>query len=1358
MNFGNYKNQRRLLQTVQTLLWRNSLILNSNEFDISTNDSILLQFLIDYHLSVTNKVTDSFPLKLNVEEQSNLENRFFEPIRLLREIKGKLERENNAIERGNGWLILGYLQMFLFHDLGPIDPVRKIALKSKYVQENISELEHLMRVEDLQSVILGTSLSKERKMSRIDRLRTLSSEAKSFGNVQAVRPSSSFQNLREEMENFSGNVGSFESIFKQIRQLNELAAEQHRKEESQREKLHEAIIWKKSLERFSGKLEKNFLVGFPDLVSPVISAVSNLHHGLSILIHELSNREFPSSNSDVCYSLLRFPVVGSCQQNYVNLARLCSSEKLIFILTKQLKSKTVEKDRFTMARIALKELENLSLVGNDVRSLWGELNEIFFKVRILWKEQEKQREEEMKEKESWFKMKSTKEEEESDFKNMFPGYRQDFVELAEVFPDSQQDLSELEKLSENISGDKESFVEVISTKDARKMLEIHWNILRNCSPCDGNLKHPSMIISRRSGNNLESSESNLEPNFIEPLIQRLELLGPSVKNWPENLSSQLVCCLNVLISEKSNFNDGNNDREVYDFYRDPNIPEIERCRPLFDRLCEKISEFLKEWPDNPILISIKLIVDRLFSFSIDSSLSRFLVGVELLLTRIKQWEENARSDVSLAEFIESFGEKVLCWRKLEISRWRDSLEVLEDDLKTWASKWWFFLFNLIDQYLAVDVEENMEDSGKSDSVSREKVIESLERFLVESSLIEFETRLQLIYLFYRHVDHLLEKTKRQKELLAILWNIYFYYSQFLDDVRNKIKVLKEPIAKKLKDTIKITRWNDISYWSVKNTAERTRRTLHKFVKEFRKCLQQNVASYLTLKTKVESLETGTRRELRPSDFLVSLESRKLQKMEKLAGKTRQFCENIIERSGYSQIRRDIEAFIEESLEESKRLRSLEIDKTLTRSKQQAQLKSLLQQKKLALANHFKALSGLGVSYRIGILTWKNRKSEITSFTSVPLDLQEMQDFELQSKYVNVDRGLFEQWSGCNRYYYESLVKLNFLDGILSSGKGKLDMQNAERCHGFSVHLALLAHRQRETIASFFKRFLPFRIQVSNLALMAEDTTSLESEKLDAPVQRNLQTAMNNLQELLQALQITMKQIVIFLESYPTESLAEEDLLDLNETAVPVLRESNVAKTSATSMKGSLSLIKNMAIKLNSWIRVSRRIEKSGQVFLFHREHIDFLQLSYLEINRVKKELVDLRCSFTLDHPISENLNFLIEKIESSDELFKSTSTMEQSAGSGDSSEYKVKLDKLVTQILLVVQRKLQDSRKLIEERNNLEEESSGDFEENLMTERLIESLKKVVPELRLNTISKILGELLQIISECDVKSANDCTR
>ncbi|XP_034190386.2 midasin [Osmia lignaria lignaria] len=1349
INFGNYKNQKKLLKTIQTLLWKNSLVLNSNEFSISTNDSVLLEFYINYYTTAINKVTDSFALTLNEEEQRDLNNRFFEPIKLLLEIKENLKNENNVLERGKGWLIFGHLQIFIFHDLGSIDPVQKVALKSKYMKENISDLERLMCIENLQCTILGINLSKERKQSRVDRLKELSNEMKSFEDFHAVRPTLTFQNLREEIENFSKNIGSFESIFKHVTHLNDTIELECDKKESFnqiREKLQEAVIWKKSLERFSGKLEKNFLNGFPDLVSPMIFAISNLHHGISIFIHELSNMQARTSNSDICYNLLRFPVTGVCQQNYINIAKLCSSEKLIFDLSEDKSSKSIQKYRFKMANIALEELENFSLLAVDrSQSFWGELNKILLKIRILWKDQEERREEEMKEKQSLFRTKfESKEEDELDFRKIFPGYQQDFLELAEMFPGYQQDFPELQRIPETVQNEDDSFRELISIKDARRVQEIHWNILRNS----------------------ERPENSLKPSFIKPLAERFEMFGSTIRTYPENHSSKLICSLNVLISQKSTFDNRKSYTEVYDFYRDSNIPEIEDCQPLFDGLAGRIRDLLKEWPENPILNSIKLIIDRIFSFSVDSSLSRFLVGAELLLTKIQQWEENARSDVSLSGFIESFGEKILRWRKLEISRWKDSLEVLEDHLKTDASKWWFFLFDLVDQYLAEDIEESekegeLKDSQTTENVSKEKIIENLGRFLTESPLIEFETRLELVYMFYCHVSYFKE-TGKQKELSAIFWNIYFYYTQFLNDVQNKIKVLKEPIAKKLKDTIKITRWNDISYWSVRNTAEKTRRTLHKFVKEFQKGLGENVASYLSLKGKVGTAETFTRRELGPSEFLMDLEGKKL-KIEKLTQKARQYCEYIIIKSNYLEIRKDIETFIEDSIEESNRLKNMEVDKTLTKGKQQSQLKSMLQQKKMALANYFKTLSRLGISYRIGVLTWKNRKEEINNFAATPLDLKEIQRFTLiaRKKTENVEKGLIEEWSSCDKYYYESLIKLNFLNAILDSGKSDIGMQNAERCRGLSIHLVLLAHRQKETIADFFQHFLPFRIQISNLALMLEDSKicsqiSKEMERINIPKQKSLQIIMSNFQELLEALQMSMEQILVYLESCPMESLAEENL-DLNETAIPVLKENNICRNSITWMQNSLNLIKTITNELHSWMMISKRVEKSGQIFLYHQRHIDFLQTGYQKVTEIKEKLVDLKITFTVDHPIAENLNFLIDKIDEGNNLLKSTlaTVVEETNEPKIMEEYEEKLDVLITQILLVIQKKIQGNQASSEETIDSQKE---DFEENLVTEKLIESLKKNISNLRLNKISQIFGELLQIIFESDVESANKCVR
>lgn len=51
-------------------------------------------------------------------------------------------------------------------------------------------------------------------------------------------------------------------------------------------------------------------------------------------------------------------------------------------------------------------------------------------------------------------------------------------------------------------------------------------------------------------------------------------------------------------------------------------------------------------------------------------------------------------------------------------------------------------------------------------------------------------------------------------------------------MKNRIKEIRKPIEKELKDFVKIAKWNDINYWSVKETVEKTHRTLHKFMRKF----------------------------------------------------------------------------------------------------------------------------------------------------------------------------------------------------------------------------------------------------------------------------------------------------------------------------------------------------------------------------------------------------------------------------------------------------------------------------------------------------------------------------------------------
>lgn len=80
--------------------------------------------------------------------------------------------------------------------------------------------------------------------------------------------------------------------------------------------------------------------------------------------------------------------------------------------------------------------------------------------------------------------------------------------------------------------------------------------------------------------------------------------------------------------------------------------------------------------------------------------------------------------------------------------------------------------------------------------------------------------------------------------MSILWNVHAYFAQFSSNVLAKIKEIRMPIEKKLKDYIKIVRWKDISYWAIKETLHKTHKTLHKYMREFQNGLVQPASACL----------------------------------------------------------------------------------------------------------------------------------------------------------------------------------------------------------------------------------------------------------------------------------------------------------------------------------------------------------------------------------------------------------------------------------------------------------------------------------------------------------------------------------
>lgn len=117
------------------------------------------------------------------------------------------------------------------------------------------------------------------------------------------------------------------------------------------------------------------------------------------------------------------------------------------------------------------------------------------------------------------------------------------------------------------------------------------------------------------------------------------------------------------------------------------------------------------------------------------------------------------------------------------------------------------------------------------NITSEELIDTIQTFITKSNLAEFQARLELLYIFHCYASYF-EKTQESEMFINILWNLFKYFDLFTVSITNKIKDLRSPIEKKLKDYVKIVKWKDISYWAVKETIDKSHKTLHKYMREF----------------------------------------------------------------------------------------------------------------------------------------------------------------------------------------------------------------------------------------------------------------------------------------------------------------------------------------------------------------------------------------------------------------------------------------------------------------------------------------------------------------------------------------------
>ncbi|XP_071447069.1 midasin [Hetaerina americana] len=1181
---------------------------------------------LETRLSTNDKWESMLSLFLQSLEEKNC--LLIESLKAYRE--GSEDERTLVFLTGACWCLYGGLCILLTTASGLFDPSLKRDIKIHYYTQELEEIQLTLYTHEMHSKLeVGLKLADLSSYSALhpnllwlkSRELFLKKKLKSLSERIAARPSpSKFYELAKALYNFVTRIGSPETVNNLDRKLTDaIKSLQDVKKEASfasivsnaRKTLDEAVSWRTSLSQFSQQLLQQFGSWYNEMINPVVGGIHQMLHGISLQSSMLKKTLLLNKNRAISAlissqhtyldhfmcKLVCFPSVGP-RQTLSGLASLCASKSTLNLLeavfdtsdfTPNEKDQLLKKMALRLTMAGLEEVKNeiavQKTISNKLNS-WDVLMNVLWKIAKSWeKDLEISRQRKAEEESLYTTRCSTRPGVDDDnidpvaLSLEFPDYRTDFEDLESVSLNADFHDPTKHREEDNIFK-KDDFI-LFDKHDMNHVVEIHSTLLTS-------LTKANWLSSKTS-----DAELMEKINYLEPLLERygvfshlLNHLSPALSSdMDRSLCQSLTVLTSIAIQEskdpigdqveimktthsktKKKSSSLTNVKENPDFYHDPWIQESVRCLPVLNDLKGEIQRLLLSWPEHPVLCQISTVVDRILSFPTSSPLSRFVTGLELTLAKAQEWESNAHSGISLCDNLSQLTSLIIDWRKLELNSWKDCLNNSARKVQTEASKWWFHLFWLVHAYVKPEIYGSSQpQEGTLKATESGELLSLLKQFLEDSPIGEFNVRLNLLYVFHCHSVNM-EPSERQGELQKMFWNVYKFYSQFQVQVGSYLQKLRNPIEKKLKEYVKIARWNDISYWSVKETISKAHRTLHKYVKEFEKVLQLPVSSALmNTKEKIDEDKgkepekgqgsgPGRKENCNEASFEDSANYLSELKVEAViqpsnvdpnllihqaahySNRSRRLCNDIISSFKYSDLIEAINSLTGEVIESAAHLGSLQVPVGLPKEKHKSAAKNILQRKRRALADLFRLLTQLGLSYRTGLVLAEkhgNMRESISSsldmFLIPPIDLKAAFN---QLKWRKADEQLIKKWNGCEAYFSRSMAQLAQLNMVLSISPSKdLGPPSIERFRGFTSHLMHMIKWQKELLASSSDHLVTFRKQLSHLSSLEKGG----SDEISAPSQDKMKDNIVCISSVISTSIICLQQLWLYLQSCPESS-------------------------------------------------------------------------------------------------------------------------------------------------------------------------------------------------------------------------------
>uniref|UniRef100_A0AAQ5XCQ8 Midasin n=1 Tax=Amphiprion ocellaris TaxID=80972 RepID=A0AAQ5XCQ8_AMPOC len=1183
VSLGEWKERIQQLQDVSAVLWDNMAIPALAEFrgtDFRLQGAVLrrqLQSMADllppslqegYMESCESLVEDPDPLIAAQEIQTVF--RDFLPPNLLPDglveacitclqqyVQSKVQGSNPLARSGVFWVNMGLLQIKVWTPQTIFDPAVKRAYKLNYAQQEMALLQEEWRGRSLSSQLMtGAELEESSTTDGFQhprirylwiRMQQVKEQIAELSRKQACRPHEpQYGRLFQELQHYRCSIGQTSAVEDLLSHLLKVlhGSSSSKSRSSVQALLKEEAVWQNSQQRFCQRLLEDYPL-YPDVVGPVRTGILQLRHGMRLVASQVAASLTPVPGLPKLVScLLAFPSLSPSLPSYLARADfLCSRtcmdvvRSLVKLLPQQDTEHVVPQSSTLLLNALLYVQCHTLSTGEFSQEAHSLFRHICKALVNEWDEQERRKREREQMEASLYRSRSQlhgsglteDEQEERDFRRQFPQFNKDFADIT-----SQPTLegpADTEPEGEEDKPQEESEMGSLSPAAMNTVVQVHQSL---CLGYAQSLWYQSTAPANRSKEHIKALVSSYQ--IASPVMSHSEL-------DQQLTGSELL--LSALLQNTVQGSGGADGLAVtsegpYDFYQQPNMSEARLCLPVLEQLMVAVKQRLEDWPDHPALVQLIVVMERIMAFNLACPLAKFLNGLEILLSKAQDWENNASRTVSLRNELEPVTQLIIQWRKLELNCWSSSLDNAMKRHTEKSTKHWFSVYQLVERYL--------EEQRNLERLTLSSVSSTLQAFMEGSTLGEFNTRLAMLLSFHCHLL-LVPNQPGQENLSNLLWNLHKYYNQFSECIQTKITQLRQPIEKELKDFVKISKWNDVSFWSIKQSVEKTHRTLFKFVKKFEEALsgpsvpslveQGNSASLDGVDTNPEETPIHRVHQALKSNLPgKETEAASLQgRLPVLSRKMKKMCIQLLKKNPVPELAEDLDYFTGEVISNLRDLQSLSVDTSADKEKQKAEVKHILQQKQRALSDLFKMLAEMGLSYRKG-LTWNRTADPEKTLCMQPLEMN-----TALSAVRNQEQGekLLTSWDGCQKYFYRSWTRRTALQTALQHAAKELGLGNIERCRGFSSHLFKLLLRQRRRLTKLTEQWIHLRRLTNSVqGIKAHFQSNSEDPGCTVPPQASLRDWVSNGRVLATQCTTLLQQLAWLLQCCPEDPQQKEE--------------------------------------------------------------------------------------------------------------------------------------------------------------------------------------------------------------------------